>query len=95
MVQTILHFQRLEKLFDNVEKVLDEQPETKYYLAGVGKAIPRYDYSIRPLGQGNALGDFSVKIDLKKGGRFKTTSEMVDYLQDETFFKSRWSDIYG
>ena len=74
---------KTREVIDNVEKVLDEQPETKYYLAGVGKAIPRYDYSIRPLGQGNALGDFSVKIDLKKGGRFKTTSEMVDYLQDE------------
>jgi multidrug efflux pump len=74
---------KTREVIDNVEKVLDEQPETKYYLAGVGKAIPRYDYSIRPLGQGNAIGDFSVKVDLKKGGRFKTTSEMVDYLQDE------------
>lgn len=71
------------EVIGNVEKVLDEQPETMFYLAGVGKAIPRYDYSIRPLGQGNTIGDITMKVDLKKGGRFKTTSEMVDYLQDE------------
>lgn len=71
------------EIVDNVENILDEQPETLYYLSGVGASIPRYDYSILPKGDVNSLGDIYVKADFSKGDRFKNAADMVDFLQSE------------
>lgn len=71
------------EIVDNVENILDEQPETLYYLSGVGAGIPRYDYSILPKGDVNSLGDIYVKADFSKGDRFKDAADMVDFLQSE------------
>lgn len=75
--------EKTEKLIQEIEAILDEQPETLYYLSGIGSGIPRYDYSIQPKSQGNQVGDIFVRVDLAKGGRFKETFEMVDFLQSE------------
>lgn len=74
---------KTEKLIQEIETILDEQPETLYYLSGIGSGIPRYDYSIQPKSQGNQVGDIFVRVDLSKGSRFKETYEMVDFLQSE------------
>jgi len=74
---------KTERLIQKIEAILDEQPETLYYLSGVGTGIPRYDYSIQPKSQGNQVGDIFVRIDLSKGGRFQETYEMVEFLQNE------------
>lgn len=79
--------EKTEKLIQEIETILSEQPETLYYLSGIGTGIPRYDYSIQPKGQGNQVGDIFVRIDLSKSSRFKETYEMVDFLQNE--FDSR------
>lgn len=79
--------EKTEKLIQEIETILSEQPETLYYLSGIGTGIPRYDYSIQPKGQGNQVGDIFVRIDLSKSNRFKETYEMVDFLQNE--FDSR------
>nr|WP_314465371.1 efflux RND transporter permease subunit [uncultured Clostridium sp.] len=75
--------ERTETVIRQIEEVLDEQPETSYYLSGIGTGIPRYDYSVMPKSTGNNVGDIFVKINLPKGGRFKETHEMVDFLQSE------------
>lgn len=75
--------ERTREIVDNIEDILNEQPETEYYLSGVGLSIPRYDYAILPKGDTDSTGDIYVKIDIKNGDRFKKTSDMVDYLQGE------------
>lgn len=71
------------KMIDDIQLILDEQPETKYYLSCVGGGIPRYDYAILPKSNMDDIGDIYVKIDLKDSSRFKYTWQMVDYLQAE------------
>lgn len=75
--------ERTREIVDNIEDVLDEQPETEYYLSGVGASIPRYDYAILPKSDMDSLGDIYVKTNLKNGDRFKKTADMVDFLQSE------------
>ncbi len=75
--------EKTASLIFEIEKILDKQPETKYYMSGIGIGIPRYDYSIMPKATGNNVGDIFVRVDLSKGGRFHETNEMVDFLQNE------------
>ncbi len=74
---------RTREIVNNIEDILDEQPETKYYLSGVGVPIPRYDYSILPKAGGDNVGDILVRADFSKSHRFKKTEDMVDFLQTE------------
>ena len=71
------------KIIDDIQLILDKQPETKYYLSCVGGGIPRYDYAILPKVTAKNVGDIYVKIDLSNSDRFKATWQMVDYLQAE------------
>ncbi len=74
---------KTRKMIDDIQLILDEQPETKYYLSCVGGGIPRYDYAIMPKNESKEIGDIYVKIDLDKSKRFKYTWQMVDFLQSE------------
>lgn len=75
--------ERTREIVNAVEDILDEQPETMYYLSGVGLSIPRYDYSILPKASMDNVGDIFVKADFSKGKRFKNAGDMVDFLQSE------------
>ena len=74
---------KTEDVVNQIQKILDKQPEKKYYLSGVGIGVPRYDYSILPKSQLKNVGDIFVRVDLSKSKRFKDTFEMVEYLQKE------------
>ena len=74
---------KTDQVVEEIEAILDEQPETRYYLTGVGAGIPRYDFSILPKSTGDNVGDIFLRVDLSKGSRFKETNEMVEYLQKE------------
>ncbi len=74
---------RTREIVNNIEDILDEQPETQYYLSGIGTAIPRYDYSILPKAGGDNVGDILVKADFSKSDRFKKAEDMVDFLQNQ------------
>lgn len=74
---------KTEEMVAAIEAILDEQPETRYYLSGIGTGIPRYDYSVLPKSTGNNIGDIFLCVDLAEGKRFKETYEMVEFLQGE------------
>ncbi len=74
---------KTRKIVDDIQKILDEQPETMYYLSCIGGGIPRYDYAIQPKASSEEVGDIYVKIDLEHSDRYKYTHEMVDFLQAE------------
>ncbi len=84
---------RTKEMIDRIEDILDEQPETSYYLSGVGIGIPRYDVSILPKGSGDSVGDIFVRLDLSDSDRFKKATDMVDYLQAEFDSKIGGADI--
>lgn len=75
--------QEIKATVREIEEVLAAQPEVLYYLSGVGAVISRYDYFAQPKGQGNNVGDFFIRVDLRQGRRFKKTSDFVEYLQKE------------
>jgi multidrug efflux pump subunit AcrB len=68
---------------EQIGKILDKQPEVTNYLSGIGIGIPRYEYSVLPKGQGDAVGDIMVRINLDDSKRFKMTKDMVAYLQKD------------
>lgn len=86
------NFKQTEKLVMKVQDIINAQPETVYYYSGVGIGIPSYSFAVSEKGASDSTGDVVVKIDLKKGGRFKTTAEMVDFLQKE--INASASDAY-
>ncbi len=75
--------ERTREIVNSIEDILDEQPETQYYLSGVGTPIPRYDYSILPKAGGDNVGDILVRADFSQSDRFKKAEDMVDFLQNE------------
>lgn len=77
------NFKQTEKLVSNVQNIINAQPETVSYYSGVGIGIPSYSFAVSEKGASDGTGDIVVKIDLKKGGRFKTTAEIVAFLQKE------------
>ncbi|WP_425446225.1 efflux RND transporter permease subunit [Dethiothermospora halolimnae] len=77
------NFNKTEELVRDVQDIINAQPETVNVFSGVGIGIPSYSFAINEKGSSDSLGDICVKIDLKKGGRFKVTAEMVDFLQKE------------
>lgn len=74
---------KTETVVEQIQRILDEQPEVEYYLSGVGEGIPRYDFSVLPKGAGDNVGDIFVRVDLGKSQRFDMTKDMVAYLQKE------------
>lgn len=86
------NFKQTEKLVTDVQKIINAQPETISCYSGVGIGIPSYSFAISEKGASDSTGDVVVKIDLKKGKRFKTTAEMVDFLQKE--INASVSDAY-
>ncbi len=72
-----------ERIVNEIQNILDKQPENEYYLSGIGIGIPRYDFGIIPKGETNSVGDILWRVDLKKGGRFKSITDLVDSLQSE------------
>ncbi|SNS68748.1 Multidrug efflux pump subunit AcrB [Anaerovirgula multivorans] len=77
------NFKQTEKLVMKVQNIISAQPETVSIFSGIGIGIPSYSFAVNEKGASDSLGDICVKIDLKKDGRFKTTAEMVSFLQKE------------
>ncbi|MGN0162647.1 MAG: efflux RND transporter permease subunit, partial [Candidatus Ornithomonoglobus sp.] len=74
---------KTENITKQIQGIVMEQPETELVLSGIGICVPRYNFSVMDRGELDANGDICAKIDLEKGGRFKKTYELVDYIQDE------------
>ncbi|MBR0365550.1 MAG: efflux RND transporter permease subunit, partial [Clostridia bacterium] len=80
--QTLNDLTKTERLVKQVQSFLMEQPESEMVISGVGICVPRYNFSVVDRGQADQNGDICVKLDLKKGKRFKKTYEMVNFVQE-------------
>lgn len=74
---------KTEEIMATVETIIKEQPELEYYLSSIGGKIPKYDFTAVPSADAVNSGNFFMKIDVKKGNRFKDKGDYTQYLQDE------------
>lgn len=77
------NIEKTGEIVEKIQNIVNEQPETVSCFSGVGIGIPSYSFAVSEKGESDTTGDLCVKIDLEKGNRFKTTAEMVDFLQKE------------
>ncbi|MCC8015076.1 MAG: efflux RND transporter permease subunit [Eubacterium sp.] len=72
---------KTEEVMEQIEEILQEEPENAGYLASTGGHVPKYDFGTQPATDSVNKGSVIYNIDLKQGGRFKTKAEYCDYLQ--------------
>jgi len=75
--------EKTEKIAEDVFNVLKEQPEIKFYTGAIGDGLPKFYNAIPISTPSKDYAQILLKLDLKKGGRFKTNSEFADHLQLE------------
>lgn len=73
--------EKTERLMIEVEKLLKEEKEVTSLTAAIGDGLPKF-YNAMPLyTRSQDFGQFMVRVDLKKGGRFRNNSELTSFLQ--------------
>lgn len=72
-----------KEIMDNVNEIISNMPETKYYLSSCAGRVPKYDFSSSPTTDSINMGSVFLKIDLKEGKRYKNNTEFIDNLQKE------------
>ncbi|WP_169832993.1 efflux RND transporter permease subunit [Geosporobacter ferrireducens] len=72
---------KTDGLVKEVEAVLGEQPEITAYTSSIGGGLPKFDLSIMPQSNAPNLAQIAIRVDLEKGGRFKSNEELVRELQ--------------
>lgn len=70
------------EVMGNIEEILQNEPENIGCLSSTGGHVPKYDFGTQPATDSVSKGSIIYKIDIKKGGRFKTKTEYCDYLQN-------------
>ena len=71
-----------EKLVTEVEKIVKEQPEVTSYTSAIGGKLPKFYFSVPPGNNAADKGQILLKLDLAKGERFKTNTELADAIQE-------------
>lgn len=74
---------KTEEITEDVFALLKEQQEVKLYTGAIGDGLPKFYNAIPISTPSKDYAQVLVKVDLKKGGRFKTNSQFADYLQSQ------------
>jgi multidrug efflux pump subunit AcrB len=72
---------RTGRVADAVCEILNAQPEVISHTAVTGGGLPKFYNTMSVYTSSQDLAQIMVRLDLGKGGRFKTNSGFVDYLQ--------------
>ncbi|MDD4504632.1 MAG: efflux RND transporter permease subunit, partial [Clostridiaceae bacterium] len=74
---------KTEQLMEEVGGILQQQKEVISLTAAIGDGLPKF-YNAMPIyTQSQDFGQYMVRIDLKKGGRFRNNTQLVSYLQKQ------------
>lgn len=73
---------KTEQVADAVETIIKQQPEVVKYTTAIGDGIPKFFDSMPLYTQAQDFAQILVRLDLKKGKRFKKNSEFADCLQE-------------
>ncbi len=72
---------RTEEIADTVSGILEQQEEVKGYTAAIGGKMPKFYDTVPPPVQSQDTAQVLVRVDLDRGKRFRTNSQLADYLQ--------------
>lgn len=71
-----------ERASQQVEKLLSEQKEVLSYTTAIGGGLPKFYITLPKSTPSQDFAQIMFKVDLNKGGRFKSNPELAAYLQD-------------
>ncbi|MGE5630434.1 MAG: efflux RND transporter permease subunit [Caulobacteraceae bacterium] len=72
---------KTEQLMEEVGSILKAQKEVTSLTAAIGDGLPKF-YNAMPIyTQSQDFGQYMVRIDLKKGNRFRNNTQFVSYMQ--------------
>lgn len=72
-----------ERLMGEIEELLKMQPEVTGYTAAIGDGLPKFYNAMPTYTQAQDFGQYMIRVDLKKGNRFKNNTQFVSYFQDQ------------
>lgn len=75
--------QKTEQLVEQVGNILRQQKEVTSLTAAIGDGLPKFYNAMSIYTQSQDFGQYMVRLDLKKGGRFRNNTQFVSYLQKE------------
>lgn len=73
---------KTEALVEQVAKVLKEQEEVLSYTAAIGDGLPKFYNTLPIYTRSQDFAQIMIRLDLKKGSRFKNNTAFTDYLQE-------------
>lgn len=80
--ETVGNIGETEKLTENIEEILIQQKEIIDYTTSIGGGLPKFYLTVTPTIPSTDQAQILLKLDLKKGGRFKTNEKFANYLQE-------------
>lgn len=73
---------KTESIADKVSKILDNQDEVTSYTGALGNGLPKFYNTLSIYTESQDFAQFMVRLDIKKGNRFKRNTEFVNYIQE-------------
>lgn len=70
-----------ERVVTQVEEILNKQKEVISYTSAIGEGLPKFFMTVPHTVKSRDYGQVMVRVDLKKGRRFKNNTQFVEYLQ--------------
>lgn len=74
---------KTEELMEKVGAILNQQKEVISHTAAIGDGLPKFYNAMPVYTKSQDFGQYMVKLDLKKGGRFRNNTEFVSYIQKQ------------
>lgn len=71
-----------EQLTEQIESILAKQEEVIDYTTSIGGGLPKFYLTVQPTIPSADHGQILIKLDLKKGGRFKSNEKFANHLQE-------------
>jgi len=82
LAETSSDLDNTDRVAQQVEKLISAQQEILKYDTSVGEGLPKFYLTVAQSSQSQDFAQVLLKVDLSKGGRFKSNQEMAVYLQD-------------
>jgi len=80
--ETSADLDNTDRLAQQVEKIVSAQKEVLDYTTSVGEGLPKFYLTVEKSTQAQDFAQVLLKVDLSKGGQFKSNQEMTVYMQD-------------
>jgi len=74
---------KTEQLMDEVGILLREQKEVISLTAAIGDGLPKFYNAMPTYTKSQDFGQYMIRIDLKKGGRFRNNTQFANYMQHQ------------